>query len=116
MAIIEYTTEDHRAVITINRPDARNAVNGDVASGIEEAIDRLEADDALWVGILTGVPPVFSAGADLKEINAGRRRLISPRLAAGSGVSPAGSGPSPSSLPSTDRPSPAVPRSRWRAT
>ena len=72
MAIIEYTTEDHRAVITINRPDARNAVNGDVARGIEEAIDRLEADDSLWVGILTGVPPVFSAGADLKEINAGR--------------------------------------------
>jgi enoyl-CoA hydratase len=72
MAIIDYRTEDHRAVITINRPDARNAVNADVANGIEEAIDQLEADDALWVGILTGVPPVFSAGADLKEINAGR--------------------------------------------
>jgi len=72
MATIDYTTEGHRAIITINRPDARNAVNADVANGIEEAIDQLEADDALWVGILTGVPPVFSAGADLKEINAGR--------------------------------------------
>ena len=72
MSTIEYATEGHRAVITINRPEARNAVNGDVARGIEEAIDRLEADDALWVGILTGVPPVFCAGADLKEINAGR--------------------------------------------
>jgi enoyl-CoA hydratase len=69
---IEYTTEGHRAVITINRPEARNAINEAVANGIEEAIDRLEADDDLWVGILTGVPPVFSAGADLKEINAGR--------------------------------------------
>jgi enoyl-CoA hydratase len=59
------------AVITINRPEARNAVNGDVAKGIEEAIDRLEEDDSIWVGILTGVPPVFCAGADLKEINAG---------------------------------------------
>jgi enoyl-CoA hydratase len=59
------------AVITINRPDARNAVNGDVAKGIEEAIDQIEADDATWVGILTGVPPVFCAGADLKEINSG---------------------------------------------
>ncbi len=49
-------------------------MNGEVANGIEEAVDRLEADDALWVGILTGVPPVFSAGADLKEINAGRCR------------------------------------------
>ena len=72
MATIEYTTEGHVAVITINRPEARNAVNGDVANGIEEAIDKLEADDSLWLGILTGVPPVFSAGADLKEINAGR--------------------------------------------
>jgi enoyl-CoA hydratase len=72
MATIEFTTEGHRAIITINRPEARNAVNADVANGIEEAIDRLEDDDSLWVGILTGVPPVFSAGADLKEINAGR--------------------------------------------
>lgn len=76
MATIEYTTEGHRALITINRPEARNAVNGDVASGIEEAIDRFEADDSLWVGILTGVPPVFSAGADLKEINAGRAAAL----------------------------------------
>lgn len=72
MATIDYTTDGHVAVITINRPEARNAVNGEVARGIEEAIDRLEADDALWLGVLTGVPPVFSAGADLKEINAGR--------------------------------------------
>src|ERR687897_1837294 len=60
------------AVVTINRPEARNAVNGAVARGIEEAIDRIEADDGIWVGILTGEPPVFCAGADLKEINAGR--------------------------------------------
>ena len=59
------------AIVTINRPEARNAVNGAVANGIEEAIDKIEADDGIWVGILTGVPPVFCAGADLKEINAG---------------------------------------------
>jgi enoyl-CoA hydratase len=59
------------AVIRINRPEARNAVNGAVAQGIESAIDELEADDGVWVGIITGEPPVFSAGADLKEINAG---------------------------------------------
>jgi enoyl-CoA hydratase len=77
VATVEYATEGHVAVITINRPEARNAVNGEVASGIEEAVDRLEADDSVWIGILTGVPPVFSAGADLKEVNAGR----SPTLA-----------------------------------
>jgi enoyl-CoA hydratase len=59
------------AIVTINRPEARNAVNPAVAQGIEEAIDKIEEDDGIWVGILTGVPPVFSAGADLKEINAG---------------------------------------------
>ncbi|HUE58999.1 MAG TPA: crotonase/enoyl-CoA hydratase family protein [Acidimicrobiales bacterium] len=80
MAIIEYTTEGHVAIITINRPEARNAVNAEVARGIEDAIDRLEGDDSLWLGILTGVPPVFSAGADLKEINAGRAgELQTPR-------------------------------------
>ncbi len=72
MTTIEYVTEGHVAVVTINRPDARNAVNGEVANGIEQAIDRLEEDPAIWIGILTGVPPVFSAGADLKAINAGR--------------------------------------------
>ena len=72
MAIVDFETEGHVGIITINRPDARNAVNGEVARGIEEAIDKIEGDDSLWLGILTGVPPVFSAGADLKEINAGR--------------------------------------------
>jgi enoyl-CoA hydratase len=69
--MVDYEVNGHYAVLTINRPEARNAVNGAVASGIEEGIDKLEADDDLWVGILTGVPPVFCAGADLKEINSG---------------------------------------------
>jgi enoyl-CoA hydratase len=68
---VDFAVDGHSAIITINRPNARNAVNGDVATGIEAGIDRLEGDDDLWVGIITGVPPVFSAGADLKEINAG---------------------------------------------
>jgi enoyl-CoA hydratase len=74
---IDVTVEDHVLVVTINRPEARNAVNDEVADGIESAIDRLEADDALWVGILAGVPPVFSAGADLKMINAGQGAKLS---------------------------------------
>src|SRR3954449_7980644 len=59
-------------VITLNRPEARNAVNGDVANGMEAAIDRLEEDDNVWVGILTHNGPVFSAGADLKAISSGK--------------------------------------------
>jgi enoyl-CoA hydratase len=63
---------DHCAVITIDRPEARNAISPEVAQGIEDAIDAAEADDAVRVAVLTGTPPVFSAGADLKAIQAGR--------------------------------------------
>lgn len=69
---VDVTIEGHVLVATINRPEARNAVNREVANGLEAAVDRLEDDPDLWIGVLTGVPPVFSAGADLKEINAGR--------------------------------------------
>ena len=50
--IVTYETDGHVALITLNRPDARNAVNGDVAQGLEAAIDQLEDDDEVWVGIL----------------------------------------------------------------
>ena len=59
-------------IITIDRPEAKNAVNGDVANGIEAAIDELEGDDDLWVGILASSGDVFCAGADLKAINSGQ--------------------------------------------
>lgn len=70
--VIYRVTEDHCAVITIDRPEARNAVSPEVAQGIEAAIDAAEADDAVRVAVITGTPPVFSAGADLKAIQAGR--------------------------------------------
>lgn len=69
--VVQYEVLDRTAVITINRPEARNAVNGDVAQGIEAAVDRLEADDDVWVGVLAGTGPVFCAGADLKAIARG---------------------------------------------
>jgi enoyl-CoA hydratase len=70
--VVEFETRGNVAIITINRPEARNAVNGDVARGMEEAIDKLEADDNLWVAVLAGNGPVFCAGADLKAINSGQ--------------------------------------------
>lgn len=69
--MIEFEQRDHIGIITINRPEAKNAVNGVVASGIEEAIDKIEESDDLWIGILAAKGDVFCAGADLKEINSG---------------------------------------------
>jgi enoyl-CoA hydratase len=68
---VDYEPRGPFAIVKINRPEARNAVNAAVANGIEEAVDQIEADDSIWVGIITGEPPVFCAGADLKEINSG---------------------------------------------
>ena len=70
--MVDYEQRGRVAVLTINRPEARNAVNGDVARGMEDALDRLEGDDDVWVGIVTGTGPVFSAGADLKAIASGQ--------------------------------------------
>jgi enoyl-CoA hydratase len=69
--MVDYELRGHVALLTINRPEARNAVNGDVSSGMEAGIDALEENDDAWVGVLTGAGPVFSAGADLKVIASG---------------------------------------------
>jgi enoyl-CoA hydratase/carnithine racemase len=53
-------------LITINRPEQRNAINAAVARGIADALDQLDADDGLSAGILTGAGKGFCAGMDLK--------------------------------------------------
>jgi len=70
-------------VITLNRPDARNAVNGALAEGIAAALDELDADDALRVGVLTGAGKGFSSGMDLKAFVAGERPYVGDRGFAG---------------------------------
>ena len=84
--MIDYETRGNVAVITIDRPEARNAVNAEVASGIEAAIDRMEADDDVWIGVLTHTGPVFCAGADLKAINAGEGGGLSTRTGGFGGI------------------------------
>src|SRR4051794_2629113 len=73
--MIEYEVQGNVARITINRPEARNAVNGQFAKEMEAAIDQMEADPGVWVGVISAVTvgdkPVFCAGADLKAINSG---------------------------------------------
>jgi enoyl-CoA hydratase len=62
---------DGVAVITINRPEARNAVNGAVARGIAAALEKFDANSDVRVLILTGAGGTFSAGMDLKGFLAG---------------------------------------------
>ncbi|MEU6720950.1 crotonase/enoyl-CoA hydratase family protein [Nonomuraea sp. NPDC046802] len=59
------------AVITINRPKARNAINGAVARGIAEALDTLDARPDISAFVLTGAGGTFCAGMDLKGFLAG---------------------------------------------
>jgi enoyl-CoA hydratase len=69
--------------ITIERPEARNAVNRAVAEGIAAALDRLDGEDGLRVGILTGAGGYFSAGMDLKAFVAGEAPYAADRGFAG---------------------------------
>jgi enoyl-CoA hydratase len=70
-------------LITINRPDQRNAVNAAVAAGIADALDDLDADPELSVGVITGAGKGFCAGMDLKAFVAGERPFIEGRGFAG---------------------------------
>jgi len=70
-------------IVTINRPDQRNAVNAAVAQGIATALDDLDADAGLSVGVLTGAGKGFCAGMDLKAFVAGERPHVEGRGFAG---------------------------------
>jgi enoyl-CoA hydratase len=58
-------------LITLNRPQAMNSINGALAQGLAEAISRLDGDPGLTVGVLTGAGRGFSAGMDLKAFAGG---------------------------------------------
>jgi enoyl-CoA hydratase len=70
-------------LITLNRPDARNAVNLAVAEGIARALDELDADRELTVGVLTGAGGGFCSGMDLKAFVTGERPWVGDRGFAG---------------------------------
>ncbi len=74
---------DAVVVITINRPAVRNAINQAVSHGIAAALDELDDDDTLGVGILTGAGETFCSGMDLKAFVNGERPEIPGRGLAG---------------------------------
>jgi enoyl-CoA hydratase len=70
-------------LITLNRPEARNAVNRALAEGVAAALDALDAEDEVSVGVLTGAGAGFSAGMDLKAFVAGESAWVGDRGFAG---------------------------------
>lgn len=101
MPYVEYKIQDdHVAVITINRPDHRNALGRDVAIGLAESFIRFRDDPSAAVAVLTGTGNAFCAGADVKERSQAPggfrlgdipdiRPLVDPFLRLGSKVDPA---------------------------
>jgi enoyl-CoA hydratase len=70
---------DRILIITINRPQAKNAVNAAVSRGLADAMDRLDGDAGLSVGIVTGAGGSFCAGMDLKAFARGENVVVEGR-------------------------------------
>jgi enoyl-CoA hydratase/carnithine racemase len=62
-----YECDDHVATITYNRPEALNAINGDMRRGLNDAFTRFRDDEDAWVAIVTGAGRAFCVGADLRD-------------------------------------------------
>jgi enoyl-CoA hydratase/carnithine racemase len=76
MAVVEFERRENVALVTLNRPDARNAINPEVSQTIAAVLDEIEADPALRAVVVTGRGEVFSAGADLKVVAQGNANDI----------------------------------------
>jgi enoyl-CoA hydratase len=65
------TTERRGRVLIarLDRPEKRNAMNGEMTRGLDDAMNQLDDDPELWAGVLTGLGGVFSAGSDLRDAN-----------------------------------------------
>src|SRR5438132_3637813 len=74
MNTVLFETDGEVAVVTISRPEVRNAVDDPTAAALVGAFRRFDADEALAVAVLTGAGGTFCAGADLKAVAAGQLR------------------------------------------
>ncbi|MFF1450303.1 crotonase/enoyl-CoA hydratase family protein [Streptomyces sp. NPDC058274] len=82
-AVLAEFHDDGTTVITINRPEARNAINRAVAEGIAAALDEMDRRDDQVVGVITGAGGSFCSGMDLKAFLAGENPSIEGRGLAG---------------------------------
>ena len=70
-------------IVTLNRPEAKNAANKALAEQVAAAMDRLDSDDSLFVGIITGAGGTFCSGMDLKGFLRGETPVVAGRGFAG---------------------------------
>ncbi len=82
-AHLDVEVRDRVAILTINRPDARNALDAALLATLAQALREVDADEAVDVVVLTAVDPVFCAGLDLKELEPGGGLDISTLTQAG---------------------------------
>src|SRR5205823_7222021 len=74
---VHFDVDGPVAVVTIDRPEVRNAVDGPTAQALADAFRQFEGDDSLAAGVLTGAGGTFCAGADLKALAAGSGNRVS---------------------------------------
>ena len=73
MALVRCEVTDRVAVVTLDDPDRRNALNLAMVEEIEATFDQIEADDGVGAVVVTGAPPAFCAGADLSHLGSSER-------------------------------------------
>lgn len=73
---VVYASQESVAIVTIDRPERRNAVDEATASALAAAFERFDRDDRAHVAVLTGADGTFCSGADLKALAGGERRPI----------------------------------------
>jgi enoyl-CoA hydratase len=73
---VRYEIDADIVVVTIDRPEVRNAVDQPTAEALAEAFSRFDGDDSLSVAVLTGAEGTFCAGADLKAVSEGRGNRV----------------------------------------
>ncbi len=78
MGAVIFETDGPLAIVTLNRPEVRNAIDRPTAEALAEAFRRFEREDGLAVAILTGAGGCFCAGADLKAVSTGTGNRLTP--------------------------------------
>lgn len=74
MSLVRSEVVDRVAIVTLDDPERRNALNLEMVDEIVETFDRIEADDAVGAVVVTGAPPAFCAGADLGHLGGSQRQ------------------------------------------